>query len=83
MMSVDETLMCSFQILKPADRKAKLNFGSSTTTTKPGNSPAGVKFFSPWLAVLPGCKSMKLILKKIAASGGLLYNEHLIVARKG
>ncbi|QCE07466.1 protein phosphatase 1 [Vigna unguiculata] len=40
MMSVDETLMCSFQILKPADKKAKLN---STTTTKPGNSPAGVK----------------------------------------
>ncbi|KAG4911141.1 hypothetical protein JHK87_057257 [Glycine soja] len=42
MMSVDETLMCSFQILKPADKKVKLNFGS-TTTTKPGNSPAGVK----------------------------------------
>ncbi|KAG4997620.1 hypothetical protein JHK82_028384 [Glycine max] len=42
MMSVDETLMCSFQILKPADKKAKLNFGS-TTTTKPGNSPAGIK----------------------------------------
>ncbi|XP_061352281.1 serine/threonine-protein phosphatase PP1-like isoform X2 [Gastrolobium bilobum] len=44
MMSVDETLMCSFQILKPADKKAKLNFGS-TTTAKPGNSPAGVKSF--------------------------------------
>jgi serine/threonine-protein phosphatase PP1 catalytic subunit len=42
MMSVDETLMCSFQILKPADKKPKLSFGS-TTTTKPGNSPAGVK----------------------------------------
>lgn len=42
MMSVDETLMCSFQILKPADKKPKLNFGS-TTTTKPGNPPAGVK----------------------------------------
>jgi len=42
MMSVDETLMCSFQILKPADKKPKLNFGS-TTTAKPGNSPAGVK----------------------------------------
>jgi len=42
MMSVDETLMCSFQILKPADKKTKLNFGS-TTTAKPGNSPAGVK----------------------------------------
>ncbi|KAF7805237.1 serine/threonine-protein phosphatase PP1 isozyme 2-like [Senna tora] len=43
MMSVDETLMCSFQILKPADKKPKLNFGSMTT--KPGNTPAGVK---PW-----------------------------------
>nr|ACU24123.1 unknown [Glycine max] len=44
MMSVDETLMCSFQILKPADKKAKLSFGS-TTTTKPGNFPAGIKSF--------------------------------------
>ncbi|RDX81603.1 Serine/threonine-protein phosphatase PP1, partial [Mucuna pruriens] len=44
MMSVDETLMCSFQILKPADKKAKVNFGS-TATAKPGNSPAGVKSF--------------------------------------
>lgn len=59
MMSVDETLMCSFQILKPADKKSKFNFGStatakagntsgggvfgSTTTAKPGNTPAGVK----------------------------------------
>lgn len=37
MMSVDKTLMCSFQILKPAEKKAKFNFGSSATTTKPGN----------------------------------------------
>ncbi|KAG6588315.1 hypothetical protein SDJN03_16880, partial [Cucurbita argyrosperma subsp. sororia] len=44
MMSVDETLMCSFQILKPADKKPKVTFGS-TTTTKPGNPPAGVKAF--------------------------------------
>ena len=58
MMSVDETLMCSFQILKPADKNSKFNFGSttttklgnpstgvfgSTTTAKPGNSPAGIK----------------------------------------
>ena len=42
MMSVDETLMCSFQILKPADKKSKFNLGS-TTTAKPGNSPAGIK----------------------------------------
>lgn len=27
MMSVDETLMCSFQILKPADKKPKFGFG--------------------------------------------------------
>ncbi|KAK9735239.1 hypothetical protein RND81_04G192900 [Saponaria officinalis] len=40
MMSVDESLMCSFQILKPAEKKAKF-FGSSTTTAKPGN---GVSF---------------------------------------
>lgn len=35
MMSVDETLMCSFQILKPADKKPKYGFGS-TTTVKTG-----------------------------------------------
>ncbi|KAM7485454.1 hypothetical protein LguiA_001463 [Lonicera macranthoides] len=38
MMSVDETLMCSFQILKPAEKKPKFGFGS-TTTAKPGTSP--------------------------------------------
>uniref|UniRef100_M1C5B7 Serine/threonine-protein phosphatase n=1 Tax=Solanum tuberosum TaxID=4113 RepID=M1C5B7_SOLTU len=42
MMSVDETLMCSFQILKPADKKSKFSFGS-TTTAKPG-SPTGMKY---------------------------------------
>lgn len=40
MMSVDETLMCSFQILKPADKKSKFSFGS-TTTAKSGTP--GVK----------------------------------------
>ncbi|KAL8166665.1 hypothetical protein V2J09_008164 [Rumex salicifolius] len=39
MMTVDETLMCSFQILKPAEKKNKFNFGSSTATTKSGNMP--------------------------------------------
>ncbi|KAB5529478.1 hypothetical protein DKX38_019559 [Salix brachista] len=52
MMSVDETLMCSFQILKPADKKSKSGAGNtstggglfgSTTTAKPGNPPPGVK----------------------------------------
>ena len=34
MMSVDETLMCSFQILKSADRRSRFGFGSGTTATK-------------------------------------------------
>lgn len=34
-MSVDETLMCSFQILKPAEKKPKFGFGS---TIKNGTS---------------------------------------------
>lgn len=64
MMSVDETLMCSFQILKPADKKSKFNFAAptkpgnsptginafgSTTTTKPGNPPTGVKVHAPFV----------------------------------
>ncbi|KAH9682068.1 serine/threonine-protein phosphatase PP1 [Citrus sinensis] len=42
MMSVDETLMCSFQILKPADKKPKFSFGS-TTTVKSGAPPSRMK----------------------------------------
>ncbi|KAM7278796.1 hypothetical protein ACFE04_005930 [Oxalis oulophora] len=42
MMSVDETLMCSFQILKPLDKKPKFSFGSSATI-KSGNPPARLK----------------------------------------
>jgi serine/threonine-protein phosphatase PP1 catalytic subunit len=40
MMSVDESLMCSFQILKPADKKSKYagNFGGGARTSTPGNS---------------------------------------------
>ncbi|KAJ8438917.1 hypothetical protein Cgig2_007762 [Carnegiea gigantea] len=41
MMSVDETLMCSFQILKPADKKPRFGFGA-TTSTKTG-TPSKVK----------------------------------------
>lgn len=37
MMSVDESLMCSFQILKPADKKPKFGFGIAGTA-KPGPS---------------------------------------------
>lgn len=59
MMSVDDTLMCSFQILKPAEKKSKFNFGSSTTTAKPSN---GVNFFGSSTTMksgtsLPGIKS--------------------------
>lgn len=49
MMSVDETLMCSFQILKPADKKPKFGFGS-TTTAKTGapSTKNKVILFSDW-----------------------------------
>lgn len=40
-MSVDETLMCSFQILKPAEKRPKFGFGS-TTNAKIG-TPTKVK----------------------------------------
>lgn len=53
MMSVDETLMCSFQILKPADKKSKFNFGSMTTA-KPGNTSTGVNAFGSTTAAKPG-----------------------------
>ncbi|PON54539.1 hypothetical protein TorRG33x02_302440 [Trema orientale] len=53
MMSVDETLMCSFQILKPSDKKSKLNFGS-TTTTKPGNPSTAVNVFGSTTTAKPG-----------------------------
>ena len=29
LMSVDETLMCSFQILKPAEKKQNFNYGGT------------------------------------------------------
>lgn len=35
MMTVNESLVCSFQILKPLDKKPKFSFGS-TTTVKSG-----------------------------------------------
>ncbi|KAL6292231.1 hypothetical protein ACE6H2_000373 [Prunus campanulata] len=41
MMSVDESLMCSFQILKPAEKKPKFGFGGRA---KPG-TPMKVKSF--------------------------------------
>jgi serine/threonine-protein phosphatase PP1 catalytic subunit len=35
MMSVDETLMCSFQILKPAEKKPKQNGKNNRPQTPP------------------------------------------------
>ncbi|XP_022760258.1 serine/threonine-protein phosphatase PP1 isozyme 7-like isoform X4 [Durio zibethinus] len=43
-MSVDETLMCSFQILNPADKKPKFGFGT-LTSTKSSASPTRIKSF--------------------------------------
>ncbi|KAH0748869.1 hypothetical protein KY290_028101 [Solanum tuberosum] len=44
MMSVDETLMCSFQILKPAEKKPKFGFGSTTTAKNATPAKTKVKF---------------------------------------
>lgn len=46
MMSVDETLMCSFQILKPSEKKAKYQYGGMTTgrpVTPPRMATLGVQ----------------------------------------
>ncbi|KAK4798644.1 hypothetical protein SAY86_030970 [Trapa natans] len=44
MMTVDETLMCSFQILKPADKKPRYyNFREGAFAAKLGTPPMGVK----------------------------------------
>ncbi|RWR80216.1 LOW QUALITY PROTEIN: serine/threonine-protein phosphatase PP1-like protein [Cinnamomum micranthum f. kanehirae] len=40
MMSVDDTLTCSFQILKPSDKKGKMGFGNKLS--KPGAPPRKV-----------------------------------------
>lgn len=39
MMSVDDSLTCSFQILKPSDKKGKFGFGNKL---KPGTPPRKV-----------------------------------------
>jgi len=42
MMSVDETLMCSFQILKPAEKKQRYQYaGGSGVTAKDAAPKAG------------------------------------------
>jgi serine/threonine-protein phosphatase PP1 catalytic subunit len=40
MMSVDDTLMCSFQILKPAEKKQKFPYGGSESG-RPITPPRG------------------------------------------
>lgn len=42
MMSVDESLLCSFQILKPAEKKPKFNY-SNSSLTRQGTPPRGAK----------------------------------------
>ncbi|XP_002531533.2 serine/threonine-protein phosphatase PP1 isozyme 3 [Ricinus communis] len=42
MMSVDENLLCSFQILKPVDKKPKFSFGSMATA-KPSTNSTKIK----------------------------------------
>ncbi|EFJ20637.1 hypothetical protein SELMODRAFT_228509 [Selaginella moellendorffii] len=42
MMSVDDTLMCSFQILKPAEKKPKMSTGHPNLA-RPGTPPRGLK----------------------------------------
>lgn len=44
MMSVDESLMCSFQILKPAEKKPKFSYGNANSA-RPATPPRGVKPF--------------------------------------
>jgi len=39
MMSVDETLMCSFQILKPSEKKAKYQYAPISNTPPNANRP--------------------------------------------
>ena len=41
MMSVDDSLMCSFQILKPADKKPKTNYNPAGLAR--GTPPRGAK----------------------------------------
>ena len=46
MMSVDDSLMCSFQILKPAEKKAKYAY-ISANSAKPATPPRGAKVIFP------------------------------------
>jgi hypothetical protein len=43
MMSVDDALMCSFQILKPAEKKSKYSYMSINSAAKSATPPRGAK----------------------------------------
>lgn len=63
MMSVDDSLMCSFKIIKPAEKKSsKFGFASSSSTTitpRPGNSP-GMNMFANSTTVKTGYPIVKV-----------------------
>ncbi|KAI8566428.1 hypothetical protein RHMOL_Rhmol02G0039800 [Rhododendron molle] len=62
MMSVDETLMCSFQILKPADKKPKFGFGSTTTAKTGAPSTKNREVFQC-------CAFLVMVLKNMVSWG--------------
>lgn len=43
MMSVDDSLTCSFQILKSSEKKGKVGIGFGNNTSRPGTPPHKVK----------------------------------------
>ena len=43
-MSVDDTLMCSFQILKPAEKKQKFTYGGATAGAGRPITPPRAKY---------------------------------------
>jgi serine/threonine-protein phosphatase PP1 catalytic subunit len=44
MMSVDDTLMCSFQILKPAEKKQKFTYGQNAPGANRPITPPRAKY---------------------------------------
>jgi serine/threonine-protein phosphatase PP1 catalytic subunit len=53
MMSVDDSLTCSFQIIKPSDKKGK--FGMGTSMLNPGTPPKKVQYQMSCKLVLTIC----------------------------
>lgn len=61
MMSVDDSLTCSFQIIKPSDKKGK--FGMGTSMLNPGTPPKKVQFLScKYICILLSCVVVVLYL---------------------